>query len=463
MSENMDPQWTSEKLIAEALSKLSFKEREEAYEDVHGVSDLVRETPELIEFSLGQMDHQLKILLDKYAYDLAESLSKDYVTDRGLRLKFLRAAIFDPKRAASRMAEYFHHKLDMFGREKLVKDITFEDLGEDGMEAVSQGMMHQVLPSRDTQGRAVVVGSQRLFLAQVDKFKDPVKTLIKAYWYVAKSVADDEETQKKGFVFVSYANDSNHPSDAVRRELLKLCGTVSRGLPVRSIAVHYCSDSSRTAAFYRAIITGTDSSVRVRTRAHSGSHNEIKYRLMSFGIPISDFPFLERGEVKKTNHLKWIERRKQKEEYLKTNPLPKNAVDIPSRADVLLGRGTPFNTHPGNKRLHEMVAEHYDEYDREMRVGKTKLAERIVSMVHEYGGKFRKLDDQYGVWIEVPHLDARNKVAHGFRRKREVVVRGTKKVKMVIGEIGEVYGADYKRLRVAHEAGNGIESCIRFF
>ncbi|CAJ1969424.1 unnamed protein product [Cylindrotheca closterium] len=440
----MDPQQTNEKLIADELSRLSSKEREEAYEDVHGVSDNVKETSELIEYSIDQMNHYLKLLSDRYAYNLAESLSKDYVTDRRLRLKFLRATMFDPKEAASRMAGYFRHKLDLFGWGKLVKHITFEDLGEDSMEAISHGMMQQVLPCRDTQGRAVFCGSQRLFLDQVDRFKDPVKTLTKAFWYVLTSVADDEETQKKGFVFVSYAVDSNHPSDATRRKALQSCAILGRSLPARTTAVHFCSDSQEAAALWRVMIMSSPTYTRVRIRTHCGSHNEIKYRLMSFGIPINDFPFLERGDVKKTNHLKWIERRKRKEEYLKTHTLPKNAVDIPSRVDVILGRGTPFNSHPGNKRLHEIVADHYDEYDRETRVGKTKLAEGIVATVHAYGGKFMKLEDECGMWIEVTSLDSRNKVAHSFRRKREFSVKGSKAVQ---GATGEDCGRDNKRLR----------------
>ncbi|CAJ1969412.1 unnamed protein product [Cylindrotheca closterium] len=407
------------------------------------------------------MHHHLKFLSDKYAYNLAESLSKDYVTDRRLRLKFLRATMFDPKEAASRMAVYFRHKLDLFGSEKLAKDITFEDLGKDSMKAISQGMMHQVLPSRDSQGRAVICGSQRLYLDQVDRFKDPVKTLTKAFWYVFMSVADDEETQKKGFVFVSYAADSDHPSDATRRETLKRCAIVGRGLPARATAVHFCSGSSTAAALFGILIKGANAYYRVRLRIHCGSHNEVRYGLMSFGIPINDFPFLERNEVKKTNHLKWIERRKRKEAYLRSRALPKNAVDIPFRVDVILGRGTPFNSHPGNKRLHEIVADHYDEYDRETRAGKTKVAEGIVAMVHEYGGKFMKLDDECGMWIEVSPVDARNKVAHSFRRKREFSVKGSKAVQ---GATGEDCGRGNKRLRVPNEAGaDSIGCCVRFF
>lgn len=182
---------------------------------------------------------------------------------------------------------------------------------------------------------------------------------------------------------------------------------------------------------------------------------------MSFGIPVNDFPFLEKREVKKSNHLKWIERRKRKEEYLKTNTVPKNAVDIPSRKDVILGRGTPFNCHPGNKRLHEMVADHYDEYDSEMRVGKTKLAERILKMIHGYGGKFLKLDDECGMWKEVSLLDARNKVAHGFRRRREFTTKSAKATPVKQMVIGEGYGEHQnKRLRVPYEPSMVLSDTI---
>ena len=171
---------------------------------------------------------------------------------------------------------------------------------------------------------------------------------------------------------------------------------------------------------------------------------------MSFGIPVRDIPFLEYWEVKEANHLKWIEKRKQKEKYLKTHPLPKTAVDLPLRSDVILGRGTPFNCHPGNKRLREIVENLYDEYDNETRAGKTKLAEKIVSMVHEYGGMFRKPDNECGMWIEVSYIDAKNKVTHCFRRKREVTIKGVKTVRV---DVEKGCSARKKRLLVLQDDG----------
>ena len=87
-------------------------------------------------------------------------------------------------------------------------------------------------------------------------------------------------------------------------------------------------------------------------------------RLMSFGMPISDCPMSETGELKRGNHLKWIERRRKKEFYLTSGVAVGHAVDIPAKCDVLLGRGKPFNQHWGNKRFLEIVADRYEEYDR---------------------------------------------------------------------------------------------------
>ena len=142
---------------------------------------------------------------------------------------------------------------------------------------------------------------------------------------------------------------------------------------------------------------------------------------MTFGIPVNVFPVsTSDGNLKLGNHLKWIERRRQKEIYLSTHDsLPVGSVDIPSRSDVLLGRGKPFNVHPGNRRLHEIVESHYDEYDLAQRSVKTRIAKSVVETIKGYSGRFLKQDEECGMWVEVSDSEARQKVNHGFRRKRE--------------------------------------------
>lgn len=105
----------SDKLIAEELGKLSLEEREKVYEDVHGVSHLVEETPELIEESLELMEIEIHSIRQKDAYDQAKLLSNGFVTNRKFLLGFLRAESFNAKKAAARFTKYFKCKLKCLG------------------------------------------------------------------------------------------------------------------------------------------------------------------------------------------------------------------------------------------------------------------------------------------------------------------------------------------------------------
>jgi hypothetical protein len=65
-------------VIAKQMSRLSVQDREKAYMDVHGVSDLVEETPAMVEGGLVQLESEILLLKDRAAYDLAESMDPTY-------------------------------------------------------------------------------------------------------------------------------------------------------------------------------------------------------------------------------------------------------------------------------------------------------------------------------------------------------------------------------------------------
>jgi hypothetical protein len=148
---------------------------------------------------------------------------------------------------------------------------------------------------------------------------------------------------------------------------------------------------------------------------------------LSFGIRVNDFPVTFSGDIKLINHNKWMERQRKNEAFLQTNTSIEGAADLPSKADILFGRDSQFVDHPGNNYLHEMVATYFDQYNRELRAGKTRLAAEIVSLIHECSGRFVKQDDHSGMWVEVTNLEAQNKVSHSFRSKREADLNAAKK------------------------------------
>lgn len=151
----------ADSLIAQQLSGLSMREREQVYYDVHGVRDEVDETqPLLVEAAIHRLVHkELPRLQQKhsaYAYTLAVAQDKTYVHRQEFLLKFLRAELFDPAAAALRMVRHFETKLDLFGPDALSRDITQDDdLTDPDDVATLYGGQAQILPFRDRAGRNV--------------------------------------------------------------------------------------------------------------------------------------------------------------------------------------------------------------------------------------------------------------------------------------------------------------------
>jgi hypothetical protein len=158
----VDPQ----ALLAHEMSNLSVQERTNALEDLHGVASVAEETPEVVDSRLLEFDWELTRRKNR-AYCLAESLSKDYVSNREIRLMFLRADLFNVSTATTRFMNFLEHKLALFGLERLTKRITLADLTPDDLEVLESGFL-QELADYDRSGRVCLC----LFQEQ-RKFKRP--------------------------------------------------------------------------------------------------------------------------------------------------------------------------------------------------------------------------------------------------------------------------------------------------
>jgi hypothetical protein len=147
----------TEALFAAELSKLSMQERDEVLYDIHGVSDVQDEDPAFVQRCFEDLDDAISLLpvFDKMAYNQARDLDEAYVENEDFVLMFLRASSFDIKYAASRIVAFFEAKLELFGPEKLTKDINYDDLDEDDIKCLESGYA-QILPGRDRAGRAIL-------------------------------------------------------------------------------------------------------------------------------------------------------------------------------------------------------------------------------------------------------------------------------------------------------------------
>jgi hypothetical protein len=145
-----------ESLLTKELNGLSFEERERVYDELHGVSDIVDETPDFVAAKLQDMRDELEKIpkKNKKALDRALFLRPGLQNDDKSRLLFLRATRFDPVKAAGLMTRHFEHKLYLFGEHLLPARITVDNLGERETELLHTGAV-VLLNSIDRGGRGV--------------------------------------------------------------------------------------------------------------------------------------------------------------------------------------------------------------------------------------------------------------------------------------------------------------------
>ena len=147
----------SESVLAKELTELSISERNLALSDIHGVSDVIDETPMMLSQAFQDLDIELSKIKKCPAYDRAVFFCPRYVNSRDFKVKFLRADRFDPKAAAQRIVNHFELKLKLFGYDKLARDITFEDLSEQGRADVLCGGVWVLNKGYDQAGRKIIM------------------------------------------------------------------------------------------------------------------------------------------------------------------------------------------------------------------------------------------------------------------------------------------------------------------
>jgi hypothetical protein len=119
------------------------------------VENIIDETEEFVKERLMAMDRELRNIPQKSAYEEAERMCVHYVTNRKFRLMFLRAVRFDAQQAAVRLVSLMERKLEYFGVAALARPLRLSDLDKDELTVLKSGKV-QLLPSRDSAGRAVV-------------------------------------------------------------------------------------------------------------------------------------------------------------------------------------------------------------------------------------------------------------------------------------------------------------------
>jgi hypothetical protein len=253
-------------LLAKELNQLSHQEREAIWEEMHGVERIIEETPKFLKDSMTAFEYELNHISKKPAYEQALILSKEYVTSPVFRLMWLRMEYFDAKKAATKMVNFLEHKLELFGPDALARPLRLSDLDSDDMNTLRSGV-YQLLPARDSTGRVVMVDFRLVSPRHYRRTDNMLKVLL----YIVSAAAEDEETQKRGFVGLAYYVGRNYYADNFDYDLTFRACKLIECIPIRFSGLHVCFDDPAFRAIKALSMTLMGRNLRQRLRWHEGT------------------------------------------------------------------------------------------------------------------------------------------------------------------------------------------------
>eukprot|EP00526_Cylindrotheca_closterium_P009190 CAMPEP_0113627882 /NCGR_PEP_ID=MMETSP0017_2-20120614/14443_1 /TAXON_ID=2856 /ORGANISM="Cylindrotheca closterium" /LENGTH=512 /DNA_ID=CAMNT_0000538159 /DNA_START=62 /DNA_END=1600 /DNA_ORIENTATION=- /assembly_acc=CAM_ASM_000147 len=457
---------STEDFLASEMSKLSVQERSKAMEELHCVGEELKETPDMIQQSLKEFD---QVLRERNApiYSLATSQNRSYVEDPSFRLRFLRANDHNVRESVNQMIGFLSRKETYFGRDKIARDITLDDLDEDDIDILLSGLYH-IQNGTDQSGRTVVY-----FLNHVMS-RCTAKTAVRVNYFVFFNILSQmQSVQTKGFVLCYYdmSTPDNLASLPSFGDMLKFMDFVTK-VPVRRSGVHLCLKAepgslAASSKLFETFVRGLRRRARTRIRLHYGSDIELQYMLKSFGLNLETFPVDSTGKLRQDILNVWFhkyvpnqwntslasarhttssvpeEEANEGNDQVLASPLdsssrvqsaahnsihrnspthnPGTTAESsiePSPSDVLLGRGHVIQMHPGNIRFREFLREYQEEYNNTPRYKRVKTSTELTRALLGKGIRFLKKTESGG-WVESDFTGAEKKVKQLFRSQKK--------------------------------------------
>ena len=390
------------------------------------------------------MQQGIESISPKNAFAKAEMNGSQYVQDREFRLKFLRANDFDVGKAAKKFVNYLDLLDKYYGVDALMRPLFFSDLREPELDLLRAGHM-QLLGTRDRSGRRVlnVLGAYRkehTVFSKVRNVEEVFTTArvlnslcslfshlgrfhnskIKLALFVYGLAANDEETKKNGLVLI-IAPTTEHQTVSDPKEHFEVA-KFAHALPLRFAAIHFClpNDGPAFHLLRATMVLLFASDQRIRVKFHTGLKMEYRYELLTFGIPVHDFPDNEDGTIDSIKFRAFVRTRTSVDNALKASGkfyLDDSHVECPRQKDILFSRGGSYFSHLGNIRFRHTL-----ETKRELHQAgrtneeKSRIIQDIVDSLQSNGFRFLTWDKSSGWWDNLTDSVAvRGKVASAMR------------------------------------------------
>ena len=293
--------------VAEALFSLSCHERDRTFQEVHGVADLPFEDDKMVQTSLHEMEQAILTKISKTNPGM--SMNGEQTSDMSspstiiqqavltmlkqnkkhahtgvpsstppigptmasqeFLLQFLRSEEFNVEASSAKFLRFLEEKLDLFGADKLLKDITLDDMNEEDMGALNSGIIQRI-PQKDRSGRDVVAVVPALYPLNVNH-----KSLVRAFYYVLMSTIMSQmhpngqlHSRRQGLVQIAHRLPKGFVLD---RGAMYKTQKLRQSLPFRYASVHIFTDDPTVPLILGLFRRFLNSKTLSRIQMHCGT------------------------------------------------------------------------------------------------------------------------------------------------------------------------------------------------
>ena len=133
------------------------------------------------------------------------------------------------------------------------------------------------------------------------------------YYVMMHLIQRDENAKEYGIITLLYA--VGHSQFKFRqRDEMKLVTELMNSLPIKNVSNHVCTDDPTISLIMNTIRPLISNYVLSRHKIHCGTHLEIHYELLTYGIPVQVLPVNTDGQYSNANHAQWLQQRRSDEE-----------------------------------------------------------------------------------------------------------------------------------------------------
>jgi len=246
------------------------------YGNLSGVK--VNETPELITSKTKMFDDEIAQMkpTKKKAFLMAVEKIPDRINDKH-KLMFLRAELFNSKKAAIRCCRHWDFMLDIFGPEKAFLPLTQKGALRDDAETLKLALYSDT-GEKDSHGQHVLFVNFRSVNASKLDCKAVCRCAVYTIW---NRVERDEVTQQNGMVAQMTIPQSTRTWNPRITRQMSLY--VRYGAPVRLACVHALYPGRFFKVIFRVgrILAGELSS---RIKVFAGTPQEVMEQMKDYGL-----------------------------------------------------------------------------------------------------------------------------------------------------------------------------------